>query len=168
MQSLFRRVILAFSTVPTAKDWLQAVVLLLIFALIYLPIGFTLGFLNIDVQTSWQTIVSVAVGAFFMPALLEECGFRALLLPHSTEAILLSKRWLLSSLSWCLFVGYHLHPFVPPFFRTPAFLSGAGLLGIICTISYLKSGSVWTPIAIHWLIVVAWLLCFGGLEKFQG
>ncbi|XGV98198.1 MAG: CPBP family glutamic-type intramembrane protease [Leptolyngbya sp. BL-A-14] len=42
------------------------------------------------------------------------------------------------------------------------------MLGIICTLSYLKSGSLWMPVVMHWVIVVSWLLIFGGLEKFQG
>ncbi|MBW4471630.1 MAG: CPBP family intramembrane metalloprotease [Stenomitos rutilans HA7619-LM2] len=103
-----------------------------------------------------------------MPSLLEELGFRVLLLPHPTEHASPTTRWLLSSLGWLLFVVYHIHPFVPTFFRTPPFLTGAGLLGIICTLSYLKSGSIWMPVVIHWSIVVAWLLIFGGLEKFHG
>ena len=167
MPSFFRRATVAFSTIPKTKDWLQGLVLLLIFAFLYLPIGFAIGFLKVDVQSSWRTIMSVAVGAFFMPALLEEFGFRMLLLPHPTETISSSKRWLLSILSWLLFVIYHLHPFAPSFFRTPAFLTGAGLLGIVCTMSYLKSGSIWIPIAIHWFIVVGWLLFLGGLKRFQ-
>ena len=102
-----------------------------------------------------------------MPALLEELGFRVLLLPHPTETIAPSKRWLFSIISWLFFVVYHLHPFTPSFFKMPAFLIGAGLLGIICTVSYLKSGSIWIAIAIHWVIVVGWLLFFGGLERFH-
>ena len=102
-----------------------------------------------------------------MPALLEETVFRVLLLPHPMEPVLNIKRWLLSLISWFGFMAYHLHPFTPLFFREPAFLVGAGSIGIICTISYLKSGSAWVPITLHWLIVVVWLLLFGGLEKFQ-
>jgi len=168
VEHLFRHLAAAFLTISCAEDWVQAVGLLLLFALAYLSIGLVLGFLKLDVQSSWQTITSVVLGAFFMPSLLEELGFRVLLLPHPTESILPSKRWVLSILSWLLFVAYHLHPFVPSFFRTTAFLLGAGLLGIIYTVSYLKSGSVWISVIMHWLIVVAWLLLFGGLERFQG
>jgi predicted Abi (CAAX) family protease len=168
VQLIFRRVKSAFFTIPHTNDWLQAIGLLLIFAFVYLPIGFGLGFLELDVRSSWQTVVSVSLGALFMPSLLEELGFRVLLLPHPAESTSPSTRWLFSGFSWLLFVAYHLHPLVPSFFRTLAFLLGAGLLGIICTLSYLKSGSVWIPIFIHWAIVVAWLLLFGGLKRFHG
>jgi predicted Abi (CAAX) family protease len=163
---IFRRIISAFVTVPRAKDWLQAVKLILAFAVLYLPIGVTSGFLKIEVQTSWQTITSVIAGTFLMPTLLEELSFRVLLLPHPTE-LSTSKRWVSSLLSWLGFMAYHLHPFTPLFFREPAFLVGAGAIGIICTISYLESGSVWISATIHWLIVAVWLLLFGGLEKFN-
>lgn len=168
MQTSFRRIKAAVFTIPCASDWLQAVSLLLLFALVYLPLGLGLGFLHLDVQLSWQTVASVSLGAFFMPALLEELGFRVRLLPHPTESNSPSRRWHLSGLSWLFFVAYHLHPFVPSFFRTLAFLIGAGLLGLICTLSYLKSGSLWMPVVLHWSIVVVWLLVLGGLKRFHG
>jgi predicted Abi (CAAX) family protease len=79
----------------------------------------------------------------------------------------LRKRWFYIGLSWVLFLLYHLHPFVPPFFKTPGFLIGAALIGIICTLSYIRSGSIWLPVILHWLTVAVWLLAFGGLKKFS-
>ncbi len=102
-----------------------------------------------------------------MPALLEELGFRVLILSHPSESVSFKHRWIQVILSWLLFVAYHVHPFVPAFFKTPAFLIATGLIGIACTISYLKSGSLWTPLVTHWLIVMTWLLALGGLEQFQ-
>ncbi|NJL41446.1 MAG: CPBP family intramembrane metalloprotease [Leptolyngbyaceae cyanobacterium SM1_4_3] len=52
-------------------------------------------------------------------------------------------------------------------FQNACLLIGAALIGTVCTVSYLRSGSIWLPVVLHWLIVVAWLLVFGGLEKFQ-
>jgi predicted Abi (CAAX) family protease len=40
VQSYFRRVKAVFFTIPHPGDWLQTIGLLLIFALVYLPIGF--------------------------------------------------------------------------------------------------------------------------------
>ncbi|XHX81227.1 MAG: type II CAAX prenyl endopeptidase Rce1 family protein [Stenomitos frigidus ULC029] len=48
-----------------------------------------------------------------MPSLLEELGFRVLLLPHPTE-FSTSKRWIFSLFSWLGFMAYHLHPLVVP------------------------------------------------------
>lgn len=168
MQRILRRIQLAARTLPKRSDWLYAVGLLAAFGLVYLPIGFWLGFLTIDLQTSWQTIASVTATAFLMPGLTEELGFRVLLIPHPSEPVSLRKRQFYIALSLLLFVVYHLHPFVPLFFRTGAFLTGASLVGIVCTLAYLKSGSLWLPVILHWLIVAVWLLVFGGLAKFQG
>ncbi len=103
-----------------------------------------------------------------MPGLNEELIFRALLIPHPSETVSRNKRWIWITLSLILFILYHLHPFTPAFFKTSVFILGAGLVGGVCTLSYLRSGSIWGAIVLHWLIVVIWLLIFGGLRKFQG
>lgn len=163
---LVQRLIAALLTIPSAKDWGVAIALLLIFTLIYLPIGLKLGFLKFGLPPSWQTVIGVSAASFFMPGVLEELMFRGLLIPRTTEALTSRQNWFWVVLSWLLFIAYHLHPFTPAFFKGIAFLSGAGLLGIACTLSYLQSQSIWTAVFIHWLIVVVWLLLFGGLAKF--
>ncbi len=168
MLNLLRRVKTACATAPNRGDWQYAMGLLIAFAIVYLPIGFSLGFLAIDVQLSVWTILGVLFSAFLMPGVNEELLFRAIMIPHTTERISVKKRQFCVLLSWILFIGYHLHPFVPSFFRTPAFLIGAALVGVVCTLSYYRSGSIWPSIVLHWLIVVAWLLVFGGLKQFSG
>ncbi len=167
LHRLVQRIILASCTIPRAKDWHNAIALLILFALIYLPFGFKLGFLRFQPELAWYTLLGVGVGSFFMPGLLEELIFRVLLIPHSTEAISEHTKWLSVSISWVLFMTYHLHPFTPPFFRDSAFLIAAGMIGIICTVAYLRSGSLWSAVFIHWLIAVVWLTLLGGLEKFR-
>lgn len=163
---LLQRLVAALQTIPTVKDWVVAIGLLLIFTLIYLPIGLKLGFLSFGFPSSWQTVIGVSAASFFMPGVLEELMFRGLLIPRTTETTILRQRWFWVVLSWLLFIAYHLYPFTPAFFKGIAFLSGAGLLGIACTLSYLQSQSIWTAVFIHWIIVVVWLLLFGGLAKF--
>jgi predicted Abi (CAAX) family protease len=41
----------------------------------------------------------------------------------------------------------------------------AALLGVVCEIAYLKTGSLWSPAAIHWLVVAVWLTVLGGYRK---
>jgi uncharacterized protein len=168
MLNLLRRVKTACVTAPNRGDWHYAMGLLIAFAVVYLPIGFSLGFLAIDFQGSWLTILGVLASAFLMPGVNEELLFRALLIPHRAETMSVGKRRFYALMSLVLFVCYHLHPFVPGFFRTPAFLIGAALVGVVCTLSYWRSGSIWPSIVLHWLIVVAWLLVFGGLKQFSG
>ncbi len=45
------------------------------------------------------------------------------------------------------------------------FLVLAALLGIVCSIAYIQSGSLWTAVGIHWFAVVVWLLLLGGYRK---
>jgi uncharacterized protein len=87
--------------------------------------------------------------------------------PHRTEPMrpLMRRSWMI--LSWLLFVFYHLPPWTPVFFKTPVFLMGAGLVGLVCTLSYAQSRSIWTAVFIHWTIVVVWLLLLGGLARFE-
>lgn len=151
---------------PNLKDGIWSIALLVSFGLVYLPIGLTSGFLTWDMPASPGTVAGVLVGSFWMPGFSEELFFRALLIPHPTETVSPTQRWFTIGLSWVGFILYHLNPATPLFFRDPFFLIGAGLIGLICTLSYLKSGSIWTSVSLHWLIVATWLLCLGGLAKF--
>jgi uncharacterized protein len=164
---IYNRVKTAVSTIPSKKSWLLAIGLLALYGMVYLPIGFALGFLTIEIQTSWQTIIQVIVGAFLMPGVSEELSFRVLLIPLPSERMSQTSRYRWVGLSWLLFLLWHLHAFTPAFFHTPGFLIGAGLLGVICTISYLQSTSLWTPAMMHGLIVTVWLLLLGGLSRFE-
>ncbi|KAM3097333.1 type II CAAX prenyl endopeptidase Rce1 family protein [Phormidesmis sp. 146-12] len=159
------RLLLAVCTRTNRTDWLYALLLLGLYSLIYLPMGFVSGFLKFEPR--WDALLKVTIGAFISPGLTEESVFRVLLIPHRSEPVLPYMRWVWTILSWLAFVIYHpLNPGGRPFFSSPIFLLGAGLLGMICTSSYLRSGSLWIPVILHWLIVVVWLVMLGGLEKF--
>src|SRR5262249_12475675 len=110
----------------------------------------------------------VAAGTFFLPGVFEETLFRVLLLPHLREA---APRWrvlLCGAVALTLFVLWHpwnawlFAPAARPIFYNGVFLSLAGLLGLVCTVAYLRTGSVWPSVIIHWLAVIAWKLCLGG------
>jgi predicted Abi (CAAX) family protease len=162
------RLLAAFRARPSDYSWRFAIVLILLYCLVYVPIGFSQGLLSLSWPRDWQTIGITALTAFVMPGLNEEIIFRVLLIPHRTEPMrpLVKRGWI--GLSWLLFVAAHFaHPWVPLFFWQPAFVIGAGLMGVVCTLSYLQSRSVWPPIFIHWFLVSNWLLFFGGLAKFN-
>jgi predicted Abi (CAAX) family protease len=168
MRIIGDRLLLAICTRPQPSDWLYAALLLLLYAVVYLPMGFANGFLSIEPRSDGATILGVAIGAFLSPGLTEECVFRVLLIPHRVEPARPIDRWLWVCVSWLAFVAYHpFNPLRQSFFEYPIFLIGAGLLGMICTSSYLRSGSLWIPVIMHWLIVVIWLLGLGGLGKFD-
>jgi predicted Abi (CAAX) family protease len=172
---IVHRLSAAISTVPNTEAWLYACFLSLLLTIIALPIGFRWGFLQIEVlRASWQTIAGVIATAFLMPAVTEELFFRVLLLPRSTENVSVLGLWFWGGVSLAMFIVYHplnALSFFPKGLKTFfnwVFLVLAALLGIICSIAYLQSGSLWTPVVIHWLAVVIWLLLLGGYGKLYG
>jgi predicted Abi (CAAX) family protease len=166
------RLRLATSTIPNLEAWLYAAALLLVFTVIALPIGFWWGFLQLEVLTeSWKTIIGIIATSFLMPAVTEELVFRVFLLPHPIEKASVSVLWLWGCISLVLFVVYHPLNALSFFskgrktFFNWVFLLLAALLGVVCSLTYLQSGSLWIPVAIHWLVVVVWLLVLGGYRK---
>ncbi|RMG08227.1 MAG: CPBP family intramembrane metalloprotease [Cyanobacteria bacterium J055] len=170
MNLILDRILNSFSTVPTAEDWLYSVILLVVYAAIALPIGRKLNFLQFEMGLHPAIVLRMAIVAWIAPGLLEELVWRVCLIPHPTEAIDPSIFWFWVILSLCLFAIYHpLNFFVKhDTFKDPIFLLLATLLGVICTMSYLKSGSIWTPTFLHWAIIVVWLSFCGGYDKIHG
>ncbi len=168
---LAHRIAAAFSTIPDARGWLYSAGLLGVYAAIALSVGFYGGFVSVEVQTSRRIVAGVAIASLFFPGITEELFFRVLLLPHPAEnaAPQAVGLWFWSSLA--LFVLYHplnAFTFFPrgrKTFVNPVFLFSAALLGAVCALVYLQTGSIWPSVAIHWAVVVAWLLLFGGYEK---
>ena len=154
-------------SMPSRTSWMWATVALCGYVVMYLPFGLSVGFLKFQPELNPGRWLSVAFGSLLMPGLSEELMFRVLLIPHPTEPMppLVRQRWIFGS--WVLFILAHLPPWTPRFFHEMPFLLGSGLLGILCTLSYLQSRSIWTAVLIHWAIVVQWLLVWGGLETFR-
>ena len=125
----------------------------------------------INVKTSWHPVLKIMITALFTPAIAEETFFRVLLLPHPSEnpSLISLSAW--STVSLVIFIIYHplnaitFYPAARETFFKPMFLFLAALLGIICTIAYLQSGSIWTAVVIHWLFVVIWLIGLGGKKR---
>ncbi|NEO68574.1 CPBP family glutamic-type intramembrane protease [Moorena sp. SIO3H5] len=189
------RLMAGILTFPDGQAWVIVVILIMIYGLIALPIGLRNGFLQLDqklltidnpplsplfsktdlnavnVKTYWHPVLKIMITALFTPAILEEIFFRVLLLPHPSEnpSLISIAAW--STVSLFIFVIYHplnaitFYPAARQTFFKPIFLFLAALLGIICTIAYLQSGSIWTAVVIHWLFVVIWLIGLGGKSR---
>lgn len=171
-EKIWLRLAKAVSTIPDFQDWQQVVVILVIYGAIALPIGFLFKFTEFKIATiSAVNVIKVVATSFLMPAVTEELFFRVLFLPQQIESFPILDTFLWLSVSLVAFIIYHpLHgltvfPAGLKTFSNPTFLLLATLLGIACSFSYLQSGSLWTPVIIHWLIVVSWLLWFGGYRK---
>lgn len=168
-----QRLSAAFETLPTAANSLKLALPLLGLAIILLLIGFKSGLLKVDLlQKSWGEIAKIVALSFFMPALGEEIVFRVLFLPHPTENPSIKTQLLWGFITLAAFIIYHplegltWYPAGRDVFVRPSFLILATLLGAICTIAYLVSGSLWLPVIIHWLAVVLWIVLLGGFVMF--
>lgn len=162
----------AILTIPYFQDWLYSGILLLLFAFFSLSIGFYFKFLELKKfkQSSLETI-GIIISSFFSPAITEELFFRVLLLPHVTETVTVGEKWLWGCISLVIFIIYHPLEGITVFrsgkstFMNPVFLLLAAFLGILCTIIYFHTGSLWTSVVLHWIVVVVWLLLLGGYDK---
>ncbi|MEH2295901.1 CPBP family glutamic-type intramembrane protease [Nostoc sp.] len=164
--------VLASLAVPTLQDWLVIVLLLIIYSIIALAYGWKFGFLQIQFwSANWIDQSLLILRCLFLPGIVEELFFRVFLLPHPSE-ISNSFRWpLWAIVSLLLFFLYHplnakifFKAGVTTFFNH-VFLVLASLLGIICTVAYALTGSLFVIVLIHWVVVVVWLIVFGGITK---
>lgn len=101
-----------------------------------------------------------------LPCLIEESIFRGILLPPSLAHASTTRRAVAVISSTGLFVAMHplnhwLVGLSDSAFTNPTFLLIVALLGLTCAVQYLKTRSLWIPIATHWATVVAWNLFFG-------
>jgi predicted Abi (CAAX) family protease len=172
VQVIIQRITIAGQTLPSLEAWRYAAVLLFIFGLVALPLGFVSGFVQLDIsELTWKRIGTVVVSSLVFPALSEELVFRVLLLPHPVEKVGTIAQGVAATISLFLFVIYHpanAYTFFPAglkVFVNPVFLSLAALLGLICTLAYFHSGSLWPPVFLHWVVVAVWLLLLGGYRK---
>lgn len=167
------RIFLGFATFPTFADWLKGIVLMLVYSLIALPFGWWSNFLQLDLQFFRKFAIRIIATSLIAPAILEELFFRVILLPCATENMNLKNVLIWSAISLVLFIIYHPLNGITFFsagretFFDPVFLCLATFLGLICTVAYLQSGSIWIPVSIHWLTVVIWLLFLGGINKLK-
>lgn len=181
---IFRRLRRALFTFPTTGGWLDTATVTLLFGCIAVIVGFITGLLQLPLPTEFsretltpQTLLAAAVpdnllnfagAAFFVPVLVEELLFRALLLPRREERLPLWRKWSWAALALGAFVAWY------PFISTQYFFTAAQpvvsqnsvlilltLLGLGCTVLYRRTGSIWTAVIFHWLALVGWKLLGG-------
>ncbi|MEH1940579.1 MAG: CPBP family glutamic-type intramembrane protease [Nostoc sp.] len=168
---LLNRILVSLA-VPTLKDWLVIVLMLIVYSIIALPYGWRFGFLEIKLwSASWIDKCLLILRCLFLPAIVEEVFFRVFLLPHPSEITNWLQWAFWAIVSLILFILYH--PFNAKMFfkagittfHNPVFLVLAAFLGIICTVAYTLTGSLFAIVLIHWVVVVVWLIVFGGMTK---
>lgn len=104
-------------------------------------------------------LMTIWLSAFLVPALSEEVIFRGWVRKGAPLAAVAS---LIAYIVWHPLQTMLNLPFGRPEFQDPGFLGLVAWLGLACTLSRLRSGSVWPGVVIHWGVVVAWLAIYGG------
>jgi predicted Abi (CAAX) family protease len=139
------------------------------FSAIAVPVGRTNGWLRYTpTSDSLGFLLTFVAIAFVIPSFVEELIFRVLLLPHPSEkrsrraviGLVLASSMLFAL--WHPLGGLLLLPGARPLFYDPAFLGLCGLFGATSSIAYLRTGSIWPSVGMHWAIVVLWRFFFGG------
>ena len=155
--------------------WLRCAALYAAYVAIVLSAGLATGFLHIEVMSgNARAFLIVPLLIFIRPAVVEELFFRAILLPHPRENATPQRVWITATLSLAVFIamhplnGYLLRHEAFAVFSNPLFLFFAGLLGLVCTLAYRMSGSLWPPILMHWTTVVVWTVFLGGKRLLTG
>ena len=141
-----------------------------IFVCVSLVIGFYTGQFSIGIVEAPMLAV-LPFTLFIFPSLLEGAFFRGVLIPN--DAASQSKQRIVACIviSTVAFVLWHpanaltINRTAAGIFLDPAFLLIVTLLSITCSISYVFSRSLWTPIIIHWLTVVVWVIFLGGRNR---
>lgn len=111
-------------------------------------------------------LLGLALLALVAPAFGEELLFRAALLPAPDRSRPLPCGPLLVSVA--LFVLWHplqALVFGPHWRETvldPWFLASVAAFGVASARLYWNTGSLWTSVALHWIVVVAWKAMLGG------
>lgn len=104
-------------------------------------------------------IAALSISLFLVPALAEELVFRGWLKPGQVVP---------AAISLAAFVAWHplqlaLNlPLARPQFAEPVFLMLAAGLGLACTLTRMRSGSIWPGVIIHWGTAVVWVALFAG------
>lgn len=104
-------------------------------------------------------ILMISLTTFFFPVLTEELAFRGWVRAGAPIGAVAS---LIAYIFWHPLQTMLGLPFAREEFTDPSFLSIVATLGLACTLTRLRSGSIWPGVAIHWGAVVVWRVLFAG------
>lgn len=152
------------------KSPLKILILVAIYVCASLAIGFYTGLFSVKV-IDYPMSILLLFSLFIFPSLLEEVFFRGVLIPNNAVDHGAKRIVTYIVVSTVAFVLWHplnaltINRAAATIFLNPSFLLIVAALGLTCSISYVASRSLWTPIIIHWLTVVVWVVFLGGRNK---
>jgi predicted Abi (CAAX) family protease len=159
----------ALTTIPDWRTWRTCTFVYGLFLVCAAPIGLLSGLLRPSLpHLSPAELVGTGLLLFVQPALVEEIVFRGLLVPRRADSMSRGRLIVVAVAALVAYVASH--PFSALLFRpaglslfeSPVYLVLTALLGLACTATYLISRSIWPPVALHWLTVLAWIWLLGG------
>jgi predicted Abi (CAAX) family protease len=152
---------------PPSRGIAVSAVCFVVYVLLVIPIGLGSGVIR-PALADPESFLYMPFTLMVCPALLEEVFFRGLLIPRNTGDGGTPRIVFFCLLSAALFTVWHLlnaltiNPGARDFFLDPWFLLMAFLLGLSCSLGYIHTRSLWTPMLMHWLTVLVWVLFLGG------
>ena len=137
------------------------------YAIIAILVGFHSKLFELGIIRS-SLVYVLPFSLFIFPSLLEEAFFRGVLIPNNAKEK--GKQFIIfiTLVSAVLFDLWHplnaltVNPGAQEIFLNPSFLFIVFCLGLVCSLSYIYSKSLWVPVIIHWFTVFFWVLFFGG------
>jgi predicted Abi (CAAX) family protease len=137
------------------------------YAIIAALVGFNSKLLELGI-IRWDLAYILPFSLFIFPSFLEEAFFRGILIPNNAKDK--GRRFIIfiTLVSTVLFVLWHplnaltANPGARKIFLNPNFLFIVFCLGLVCSLSYIYSRSLWAPVIIHWLTVFFWVFFLGG------
>ncbi len=174
VKRVFQRSVQALKTWPTFSEWQSVFVVLAAFGVAAVLVGWATGFLTwTQTELPPGTFLFTAAVLLVAPGLLEELIFRVWLLPHRTEPRSVHDQYAAVVFSVVVFAAWHVvnawffFPVAREVFWDWRFLVIVMLLGTACASVYLRTGSIYPAIFVHWAIVVAWKGVLGGPVFFE-
>jgi predicted Abi (CAAX) family protease len=169
LQAVLRRTARSLTQWPDNRQWLQCLLVFMVFGALALPLGLAVGQLRFEASSdTLGRLLRFTAIPFFIPCLSEELVFRAILLPDPRQTISVGHRVARAIAALVLFVLWHplnglfLKTVARQTFTDPGFLMLTALLGSCCTVVYLRTSSIWPSTLIHWTTVICWKAFLGG------
>jgi predicted Abi (CAAX) family protease len=178
LSTIFLRLGLAITILPTAPQLLVGWLLLSAYCSIAIPASINWGLASLDSVQVWWNLQLYAYGLklrhnrralVLMIGLvawlaIEEIVLRVALIPVRWEDISARQWWLWLFLSWLLSLLKYpwIYGQMNGLFRQRNLWLLGALLEALCTLTYVVSNSLWLTLWVHWSIAALWLLPLGG------
>jgi uncharacterized protein len=169
MGTLRQRLLRALTTAPNRSGWVWSAAVFCVFGAVAAAIGVPTGFLRLaPAALPVGVLLETSTVLLLHPSFTEEILFRAVPIPHPGEGASTRRTVVGAALGIVLFMASHpangliFRPAAFAVFTNPVFLVLTGLLGLACSVAYVRSGSIWPAVLLHWLVVNVWIFLLGG------